>query len=192
MTYAELEQAKADMVRPWVARARAAITARFADARAHAERGSTIEANARLRGLTAELGGSLAKPETGLVGEARAAFYRDSFALQRRRLDPEVHDLDLAPSADDVLVAQRHPIGGRHFPLAIQDIVTDDAGRSLDMAIAVVMTGDTSPGAKQAVLDTWQRKYSEKAAARVESELKTTAIALYEAVGRLMLRPEYR
>ena len=89
--------------------------------------------------------------------------------MQCRRLDPEIHDLALAPQADDVLVAQRHPIGGSIFYLGIQDVVTDEAGRSLGLAMAVVQTSDTSPGAKQAVWDNWQRTHSEKAVSRVRA-----------------------
>lgn len=187
---ASLERAKLDMVRPWIARARAVIAGRIKDARAHAERGDLLTARSRIAAMVKDIAGTLKTPETGIEGQARAAFYRDSFSLQRRRLDPEIHNLDLAPGDEDTLAVQRHHYGGSPFYLAMQDRA-ETALRSMAIATAVIKPGD-SGNVKKAVWDQWERNHTEQTQKRVERELKTVSIAIYETVGRLMLKPEYR
>ena len=162
-------------LRPWLDRAAGMVERRIADARQHAAAGSLPVATARLRELTQQLGRH--------VSDARAAFYRQSFADHARAgLDPDVHDLSMAPTPDGEAAARRATILGSNIVFDLVDIVSDaEAG----LQSAILAGGGE-------FLESWAGTSRDRLDARVRSELSNSQIAIFEAVGQILVKPEFR
>ena len=105
-------------LRPWLDRAEGLVERRLADARAHAAAGSLPTATRRLR----ELSGSLVNH----IGDARGHFYRSAFGQHTRAgLDPDVHQLGLAPTAEGEAAARKAAVLGRSYVLDVVGLVAD-------------------------------------------------------------------
>ena len=162
-------------LRPWVDRANGMIERRLADARLHAETGSLPTANARL----SELAGSLSRH----IGDARGHFYRSAFTQHRRiGLDPNVHDLTAAPTPEGEAAARDAEILGRNHFLDVLDLVSD--------AEAGLQSATLAGGGDH--LGNWVHEHRDRLANRVRGELSNSQIAIFEAVGQILVRPEFR
>jgi hypothetical protein len=161
-------------LRPWLARATSIVERRIADARMHAAAGSLPTADARL----GELYGSLARH----VSDARGHFYRVSFAYHRSALDGTIHRIEIFPSADGELGARNARILGRSYDLDFRSLV-DDAKAGL---VSAVLAGGGD------YLGNWSIDHRDRIVARATQELSDSQIAIFEAVGQVLVKPELR
>lgn len=162
-------------LRPWLDRAEGLVERRIADARAHATAGALPTAELRLRELT----GSLNRH----VADARAHFYRSAFQQHTRAgLDADVHQVGLGPTAEGEAVARRAEIMGRNYTIDLVDIVGDAQAGLQSAALA---GGDD-------YLEAWAGENRDRLVGRVRSELSTSQIAIYQAVGDILVKSELR
>jgi hypothetical protein len=169
---------------PHTTRAFALIDSRLADARAHAERGALQTGKARL----AELAGSLGRH----LRDARGAFYRRSFALHRQAgLDPTIHQTELQPTPEGEKVARDAQIFGRNADLDLAGLV-EDSSTALQSAYLSAADDRTPRAAAQALWSAWENDQHERLMGFAERELSDAQIAIYNAIGRILVRPELR
>jgi hypothetical protein len=162
-------------LRPEADRAASIVARRLADAKTHAAVGNLPTASRRL----AELTESLARH----VADTRGHFYRAAFALHRRNgLDPAIHRTDLAPDPEGEAVVRRAEVLGRNYVADFLDIVSDaDAG----LESAVLAGGGD-------YLDAWEDEHRDRLTGRATAELSNSQMAIFEAVGQILLKPELR
>ena len=160
-------------IRPWAARAASLVERRIADARMHAAAGSAAVATFRLDELHSSI--------VGHISDARGAFYRDAFR-QHRPLDPAVHLVDMRGSPHGEAAARSARILGRSYDLDIRDLIED--------AKAGLQTAMMADGGHW--LANWATDHAERIAARAVGELSDSQIAIFEAVGQVLVRPELR
>jgi hypothetical protein len=172
------EAALAAALRPWTDRAAGLVARRLDDARQHAAAGSLPTAESRL----SELYGSLARH----VSDARGTFFRQSFR-QHAPLDPTVHQLDLVPTAEGEAAARDARILGRSYDLDFRDLVEDARAALQSAALAEQSSGPDVP-----YLQNWAAEHGQRITARVHGELSNSQIAIFEAVGQILVKPEFR
>jgi hypothetical protein len=168
---------------PDVCHAADLIYRRLADARAHAEHGDLPTANARLQEL-----------RHGLIidlQEARVRFYHEAFAHHRNRLDPDVHQVDLRPDFHGDQAVRHAPILGRWLDSDVVDLIKD-CEASLTTAALASADSRTPPATRRALYSTWHSQQHEHLTAYANRQLSDSQIAIYEAVGHLLVRPELR
>ena len=162
-------------LRPWLDRAEGLVERRIADARAHAAAGALPTATRRLRELTSSL--------VNHVGDARAHFYRSAFQQHARGgLDPDVHQVGLGPTAEGEAAARKATIMQRSIVFDLVDAMSD-AEAGLQSA-ALAGGGD--------YLDAWAGENRDRLVGRVRGELSDSQIAIFEAVGQILIKPELR
>ncbi len=162
-------------LRPEADRAAGNVARRLADARQHAAAGNLPTANRRLSELTETL--------VRHVGDTRAHFYRAAFAQHRRiGLDPDIHDVTLTPDADGEAVVRKAAVLGRDYVADILDTVSD-AQAGLQSAI-LAGGGD--------YLEVWEAEHRDRLTGRAAAELSNSQIAIFEAVGQILVKPELR
>jgi hypothetical protein len=161
-------------LRPWADRAARLVERRLDDARLHAAAGSPSVAKARL----VELYGSLVRH----VSDARGHFYRDSFTKHRLDFDPEIHDASVAPSHDGELAARNTPILGRPYERDLLDLV-EDADRAL---VSATLAGGGT------FFENWSTTHRDRIVSRASRELSDAQMAIFEAVGEILVKPELR
>jgi hypothetical protein len=162
-------------LRPEAERAAGIVARRLADAKTHAAAGNLPTANRRLAELTEAV--------TRHIGDTRVHFYRAAFAQHRRAgLDPEIHDTTLVPTFEGEAGARKTPVLGRNFVADILDQVADAQG---GLQSAVLAGGGD-------YLEAWESEHRDRLTGRATSELSNSQIAIYEAVGQILVRPEFR
>jgi hypothetical protein len=164
-------------LRPWTDRAAGLVARRLDDARQHAAAGSLPTAEARL----SELYGSLARH----VSDARGHFYRSAF--RAHEIDPEIHQTGLGPSQDGEQAARNSPILGRSYDLDFRDLVEDARAALQSAGLAEQSSGPDAP-----YLENWAEEHRQRITARVQGELSNSQIAIFEAVGQILVKPEFR
>jgi hypothetical protein len=165
-------------LRPWTDRAAGMIERRLEDARQHARGGSIGVGRSRLT----ELFGSLDRH----ISDARASFYRQAFQQHGRAgLDPEVHQVGLGPDHQGELAARAAPLFGRHYRDELLDVVAD-AQASLTSAALAEISGSGS------FLNSWAGQNRDRLAALTARQLSDGQIAIFEAVGQILVKPELR
>ena len=178
-------------LRPWTDRAAGMIDRRLADARAHAAAGKLDVGHRRL----AELTGSLVQH----VSDARAAFYRQAFRQHQAALDPDVHQLGLGPTHEGERAARTVAILGRNYFADITDLV-EDARASLTSAALADQGGDLhhflphegGGGYGGSYLESWAQNNRDRLAGLTARNLSDAQIAIFEAVGQILIKPELR
>jgi hypothetical protein len=151
------------------------VSRRLADAQAHAAAGNHDTAKARVD----ELGTALYNH----ISDGRAAFYRAAFAQHARAgLDADIHQIGIGPTPEGEQAARRATVLGVSHADQIVD-VTRDADAALDTAI-LAGGGDW--------LDGWRSDYAEQFGSIARSALSDSQIAIYEAVGQILVKPELR
>lgn len=177
------EKALTDSLRPWLNRARGMVDRRFADARAHAAGGRLEDAQSRLDELTRSL--------SGHISDARATFYRDAFKWHRSHLDPEIHLMDELPYADGEAVARLVKIGGRDAYADLGHLV-DKAKHALAVAHAAADDHRVQPDLRDTILSAWEVTNRDGVHHFARSTLSDSAVAIHQAVGRILIKPERR
>jgi hypothetical protein len=162
----------------------ALVGSRLADARAHAERSDLPTAKARL----GELGNSLIVK----IRDARAHFYRRSFALHRATgLDQDVHQVGLQPTPEGEHIVRNAKILGRVLEFDVDDLVRDSAASLTSVILSAEHT--TIPAsAARAMWSSWQDCHHRSLVGLAKRELSDAQIAIHEAVGRMFLLPNLR
>jgi hypothetical protein len=122
------------------------------------------------------------------LADARCSFYRDAFPAQWAILDPEIVDPDMGPTEDGVEIAGTAPILGEDQAGHIDAIV--ERARQEIMLTAGVYAD--APDARMAAYKSWVIRYGESIGLTMEASLSNAQVALYEAVGRLLIRKELR
>lgn len=165
----------ADLI-PHLRRADRLIVARLKDARAHAHRGDVVTATQRL----VDLHHSLIGPDGGgVIGDARAAFYRDAY--RHEPFDAELHDpARLHPSAEEAHAARTAPVG------------RVDAHRDLGVLIERARRGLVVATGNPTAIDTWHEQHATAIRAWARRTLSDSQIALTAATNYLRLLPEFR
>ncbi len=161
--------------RPEADRAAGIVARRLADAKQHAAAGNLPTANRRLTELTESL--------TRHVADTRGHFYRAAFAQHRRiGLDPAIHQLDLVPDPEGEAVVRGAAVLGRDYRADILDSVSD-AQAGLQSAV-LAGGGD--------YLEAWEGEHRDRLTSRATAELSNSQIAIFEAVGQILVKPEFR
>ena len=113
----------------------------------------------------------------------RPDFYRAAFAQHRGAgLNPDVHQTDLAPTPEGESAARRTTVLGRDYALDLTDLVSD--------AEAALTSASLAGGGD--FLEAWAAENGGRLSSRVRSELSTSQIAIFEAVGQILVKPELR
>jgi hypothetical protein len=172
------EAERAAALRPCAARAAGLIARRIDDASQHAAAGKLSTAEQRL----SELHGSLARH----ISDARPSFFRQAFR-QHQPLDPAVHQTSLAPTAEAEAAARDARILGRSYDLDFRDLVEDARAALQSVALAKQSSGPDAP-----YLEQWAAEHGQRITARAQSELSNSQIAIFEAVGQILIKPEFR
>lgn len=135
---------------------------------------SVPAAHARL----AELAMSLAAH----VGDARATFYRTAFDAQKRAIGPE-HRSDVVADARGERAARTATIGRTDHYAEIATAISD-AAAGLRLVVAT--------GYDATALQLWEGTHRDRIGTAVDAALTDSQIAIFEAVGRLLIRPDLR
>lgn len=161
---------------PHLRRAGRLIAARLDDAKAHALGGAIATATQRLVDLHHDVAGPDGR---GIVGEARAAFYWDSYRLDP--FDPEIHDPDRRfPTSEEATAARTAPIGGV------------DAHRDLAVHIERARRGLVTATGNPAAIATWHQQQMMAMKAWARRTLSDSQVGLMSAIGAHRMRPEFR
>ena len=188
----EIAQAKDHAVAPWYASAQLAILDRVADARRHAEARSLGVARQRMDELErtlAQIDAIWPYRKDGILPMARSVFYHDAFRLHRAGgLDSSTDRVDLRPTPEGDVAARTAPIRGTDQLKAIKTQIAT-AMRELHL-VAAVAHGD--PEATSALHEGWETRTRGSLTSSVKQMLSDSQIALHEAVGNLLVKPEYR
>lgn len=164
-------------LRPWTDRAVGVIERRLEDARLHAAAGQIPIARSRVVEVYRVLDQH--------VADARAAFYRSAFQQHTRAgLDPDIHQVGLGPDHEGEQSARSAPILGRRFGSDMMDVVEDAIAAMTSAALA-----DQSGGS---FLQSWADQTRDRVASLTARELSTAQIAIFEAVGQILIKPELR
>jgi hypothetical protein len=162
-------------LRPEADRAAGIVARRLADAKVHAATGNLSTATRRLSELTESL--------SRHVADTRAHFYRAAFAQHRRiGLDPDIHDVTLQPDAESESYLRRAAVLGRDYVADFLDAVSD-AQAGLQSAV-LAGGGD--------YLEAWEGEHRDRLTSRATAELSNSQIAIFEAVGQILVKPEFR
>lgn len=157
------------------------IAARLDDAHAHANRNNIPIAAIRLIDLHHALAGPHGH---GLIGDARAAFYRDA----HDDFDESIHDPDRRhPTPEGMTAARTAPIGGidSHRQLGLHI----DQAR---VGLVTAMAGRADPSIRQSLIDTWHSQTRDMLVGWARRTLSDSQVALNGAVSFLRLRQEFR
>ncbi len=173
--------AQADAIRPWLVRAGALVTNRLRDARAHAEAGRFPDAASRLHELAVVLGEDVLHP-------AREKFLRDSFRTHSQELDPAIVDQTVTPSRSMAHAAKHAPIMGVDQAGDLRRLA-ETAHDELRLA---AFTNHTDATIRGAAHETWETRHRGRIKSAITSHLANAQVAIHNAVGDLMIKPELR
>ena len=160
----------------WSIRAATQVRRRLRDARAHAEAGRLTDASERIGELAADLVHDVMRP-------ARGEFYRDAFTAALLDGDPRIVDTAIRPTTEGRQAAQMAPIAGRDQAAELQAALAG-AANELHLAANAESPAEWYAG--------WERRHGEALNGRVRSDLSDAQIALREAIGQIVIRPEFR
>lgn len=197
-------------VRQWSAKAARLIDARIGDARAHAWNAITQRvvtapdgrktwraavltrsyqaAVRRLDELTDDLAGPTRMSLDGLLRDARAAFYRDSFG--RWAIPPELLAPDPRPDATGERLARGLVIHGYDLRTEVADAIRI-ATTGLQAAVTVAGGRTITDDQARATLDGWESQKVHAIKQRVDDLLSDSYVAIYNLVGREMVDPKF-
>jgi hypothetical protein len=174
----DLDRRRDAELRRWTGRAAVLIWDRLADAAAHARGDNMLAAHERLNELRAGLTGG--QPQGALLGNARAAFYRQAF--HHHPHDPALHsEPPLRPEPAGEMTARIAEILGRNQYRDLRDLI-NETGQSLDRTAAV----------STELLPAWEVRERERLISAVTAALSDAQIALSEAVSHIRIKPELR
>ena len=168
---------------PWIERTDAITRDRMSDARAHAKVGDLATATRRLTSLHHGLIGPHGE---GVIGDARAAFYRDVHDA----FDPEIHDPSRRfPVPEESQVIRQTPINGRDAHRDLAGLI--DQSRQ-GLTIAATSMGMMADAGSWTAIDTWHAQHSATIQSWARRTLSDNQMAIASAVGHLRIKPELR
>lgn len=164
-------------LRPWQFRTAGIIERRIEDARTHAAADQIQTAGRRISELRNDLADA--------VEDARGTFYRQAFQQHARAgLDPEIHQLGLGPDHEGEIAARLAPILGRaHRP------ETYEAIQDVSAALTSAALADQNGGS---FLQSWADQHRDRLVSLTARQLSDAQIAIFEAVGQILIKPELR
>ena len=176
-TVEQLDQAA--VLVPWLTRARRAIDDRLRDAMAQGSAGVRGAADERLTELATSL--------RSMLETARAEFYTKAFTTQLAVLDRSLLIPGIGPTQEGEYAARLAPIKGVDQASMISASV-EKARRELGLAMASSYgrTGELL------VFVQWEKRHNRSINSTTSMALGTSQVALFHAVGQLMIRPEIR
>ena len=119
----------------------------------------------------------------GTWSDARADFYHRAFGQHARAgLDPDIHQIGVGPTHDGEMAARNAIVLGAPYQREVRDLV-EDAKAGLQSA-ALASGGD--------YLLNWALEHRERINGRIRRELSTSQIAIFEAVGQILVKTEVR
>src|SRR5262249_17710791 len=138
-------------------------------------------AYARLESLLVEL--------SRTVVAARTEFYHRAWPLHESSFDATIRRDDIGPDDEGAAVARNAQIGGRD---AYQDLaaIIDSAMTALPIAANAARVPSTPAESRQAILVNWEVRPREAISRQAKTILSDSQIAIHNAVGRLMIKPE--
>ena len=123
-----------------------------------------------------------------LLSNARAAFYRQGFRAEP--FDPAIHR-PLNPDPTGELAARFSLIGGRNQYLDGRLVLEEITGSLRGLGdVATIMRDSKPPEHWRAQYDAWQTRNTAFLTGHMHGTLSDAQIALYEAVGRIRIKPE--
>jgi hypothetical protein len=164
-----------------LANARGMLHTRLEDAIQHASAGQLGRAQQRVDELRVDLSRHLS--------DARASFYHSAFHAHRSRgLSPATHDLSIGPHPAGEAVVRGTPLFGRdHY---------DDLGDVLEDAKAALQSAALASGQPAAEpsswLENWRTDQAERIGGTMHRMLSDSQIGIFEAVGQILVKPEFR
>lgn len=229
MSPAAPESARVAALGQWSAKAARLIDARIGDARAHAWNAITQRvvtapdgrktwrqavltkgyraALARLKELEEELGGPTAMSLRGLIRDARAAFYKQSFdlwSIPDELLAPNPRPTKKGEQAARGLVIHGYNLvgvsyafrndagGGQHLQVKGEITqVIDTAASGLQAAVTLAGRREMTDRQSNAILDGWEVQKAHAIRQRVDGLLSDSEVAIYNLVGREMIDPKF-
>jgi hypothetical protein len=174
------ETDQAAVLLPWLRRAQSVVSGRIHDARSHASEGMTARASERLTELSLSL--------RSLLETARAEFYTKAFTTQLAALHPSLVIPGMGPTAEGEQAARLAPINGVDQASTIASSI-EKARRELSLAAAVTYS---QPSTRMAGLEQWEKRHARNIHHTATMALGNSQVALFHAVGRLLIRPEIR
>lgn len=163
----------------WTDAAALLVKRRLRDARSHANEGLMADALERLAELTENL--------IDHLHTARKTFYLEAFPLQRMILDPAIVS-DIEPDPDETEAAIHQPILDVNQTRQLVDLV-DRAQRELLLTVGV---HGENPLMMPVATAGWEQRHRDAITTAVTLSLSNAQVALYHAVGRLLIKPELR
>jgi hypothetical protein len=174
-----------DTLRPWLVRSSRLVSDRVADARSHGQAGRHLDATSRLT----ELRRALSSTDGGLLPEARTSFYRRAF--HEESFDPTIHD-DVRPNELGEHAARYTKIGGRNQALDLRVAIEAVTSTLRALSDAASADDDGNESFWRTSFDVWQRRTTDTLTATIHGMLSDAQMALYEAVGRVRIKPALR
>jgi hypothetical protein len=174
------ERDQAAVLVPWLRRAGNVVSSRVHDARSHASDGMTGKADERLTELAVSL--------RYLLESARSEFYTKAFTTQLMLLDRRLVIPGLGPTTEGEQAARLAPIQGVDQASTIAASV-EKARRELALAVAATYN---QPPQRAVGLEVWEKRHAKLIATTANLALGTSQVALFQAVGQLLIRPEIR
>lgn len=209
-THADPDALRFAAYRQWSAKAATLIDARVGDARAHAWNAVTQRvvtaadgrrtwrqavltkgyqaAVRRLEELEDELVGPTVASLSGLVRDARAAFYRASFGWWS--IPPELLAPDPRPTTHGERAARGLVLHG-FDPRSDLDAVFTSAVSGLRAAVTVAGARNATDAQARAVLDGWEARKAHAIRQRVDGLLSDSSVAILYLVGHEMIDPKF-
>lgn len=217
MTDADLDAMEAALARrlgPWLRRAGLTIDGAMGDAAAHAEKALTgrlvrspdgrasmrrIEASPSYRAALGRLDrlrdamiGPTRDSLSGLIRDARAAFYADSVALWKPHIEPGYRAVpDPVPTGDGERLMRGAIVHGLDLYREVEPAF-DAARRDLIAALNNAGRRATPDSLRSQRLATWHGRASDRLKSKVFQVLSDSDKAVHEATGLLLLAPRYR
>lgn len=174
------ETDQAEVLSRWLVRASRAVTDRVRDASAHASAGMGAKADERLTELALSL--------RSLLELARGEFYTKAFSTHLLTLDTSLLIPGIGPTREGEQAARLAPIKGVDQASTIASVV-EKARRELALAVAATYG---QSGARPGVFAAWEKRHIRSINSTTSLALGTSQVALFHAVGQLMIRPEIR
>lgn len=199
---------------PWMKKALGLAESRIEDARAHAEKAITGRvkdaadgrqtwrlatagrsfkaALSRLRELTDALCGPAKTSLDGLVRDARAAFYRDSWAAWHPEIPAEYRasDSETPPKAN--LAAIRGATSHGYDLRSELAPAIEQAARTLQAAVTAAGGSGVSDAHAQAMLSAWETRAKATITQRIAAVISDSDVGAHYLAGLHLIHPDHR
>jgi hypothetical protein len=188
---------------PWITQAQALVAGKIEDAAAHAEKVLTARlkgtpdgrptarlqvksrsykaAESRLLELRTALIGPTPQALTGLLRDARAAFFAEAFGLWKPLLDPDYYNLDVEPTQQGRNTARGAIIHGIDLYREMAGVF-EPARRGLFTAVNLAAGLNTPHDRAAQIIETWRKQSTDRISQACAVTLSDSQLALFYAV----------